>query len=710
MVLRKLSLLLVPALLAFAYVLPGHAQVDVSGRYAFSDTTLLRDTLGLHFSGLFRLADSLQTTPDTLRALSIRYRLSLSRLTLLADSLHVPFDSVGVTLERERFNPLAARTVATNALAYTTSYTLQQTRSSWINGSDYNFVDGPLFVRNVTTIQLDRFKSGGGTSLWQTRDANTETGWRITPDYSLGARAVLNRFDSDDPSTIHNVREHRSEYQFSVRTRQKPRLGMSSELNLFAGASTLHNADQDKAGWSAESNGRYSQKSGGWFVHEVTGRINADLSRIHALATDQRENSRDVVGNVTGNVTLFNQARVGLKTTYNLQSSDVGQLGSQGEFTRVKSSRAAVESALRTRLGGDGYVNVTEALAHNDQVTALNGPSSRNNDGIAVDARATWWGWGIESQFQNSFVRAETPQADTTGGYGERSTIHALQGTLTRRLFQKLDARISARIGLNSYRYHVIGSYGTPPISRDLATQSYQLDGTWVFGEGFTSGLTMEVARNELVNIPGASTANNNTLRSYRAEWRWTYRLMTGLTATQRNTLGANYTSYNFSTGSDRLSLDYGTSTTLNAVLSPRLSIDLTHTGETQPGGNWTRQADGLSYFQPADESRIFSLDSRIQYSPSPVFSLTLSPGFRSSDRDGTLNGASSPQRRNRNLALLGSANINMPIGPRGSVTGSIGRNYTADRTTTFASGVPTLSPRSEIDYWTGSLQFSWKP
>ena len=45
---RRLALLLLPAALELILaVLPGHAQQAASSRYAFADTTLLRDTLGL---------------------------------------------------------------------------------------------------------------------------------------------------------------------------------------------------------------------------------------------------------------------------------------------------------------------------------------------------------------------------------------------------------------------------------------------------------------------------------------------------------------------------------------------------------------------------------------------------------------------------------------------------------------------------------------
>ena len=40
--------------------LPGRAQEGSGARYAFADTTLLRDTLNLSFPRLFPLADSLQ--------------------------------------------------------------------------------------------------------------------------------------------------------------------------------------------------------------------------------------------------------------------------------------------------------------------------------------------------------------------------------------------------------------------------------------------------------------------------------------------------------------------------------------------------------------------------------------------------------------------------------------------------------------------------
>ena len=60
MLLRKLSCLLVPAILAASMAPRGSAQPGpaLDPRFAFADTTLLRDTLGIHFDRLFQLAES----------------------------------------------------------------------------------------------------------------------------------------------------------------------------------------------------------------------------------------------------------------------------------------------------------------------------------------------------------------------------------------------------------------------------------------------------------------------------------------------------------------------------------------------------------------------------------------------------------------------------------------------------------------------------
>jgi hypothetical protein len=486
--------------------------------------------------------------------------------------------------------------------------------------------------------------------------------------------------------------------------------GLTTQLDAFVGALNLHNTEQTKRGLSADANGRLRHVAGRWFTHEVSGHLSTDFARLVILSTGLQNNSPDVRGDMNGNLTLFNQSRIGLRTAYNLQSSNVGQPATDTTFSRLKSSRAAVDATLRTKIGTDGYVNVTESLSNVHQVTTLNGPSSRRTAGLSADGRANWYGWGFEGRFQSALGRGEVSSGSVSGGYEEKTDTRSLEGAANRRFLGRLTTRLGARIALTSYRYAALGDSVTPPTSRDAASQSYRIEGNLPLTDAANTGLSLEVGRDQLVNIPSASTSANNTRRSYRAEWRWTYRLLAGLTATQRNTLSSNYTSYDFLVGADRADFDFGTATTLNAVITPHLTVDLTHTSNDQPSGNWKLFPDGFYYLLPSDRSRTFSLGTNIRYAPSEVLSFNFTPTYRAVERDAAANGVVTPQRRGNTLQFGGNVNLNLPVGPGGLLTGSLGRSYYADRSATFTSGVPIPTPLSQLDYWNASLQFSWKP
>src|SRR5262245_7284110 len=278
--LRRLAVLLVPVALGLiSAVLPGRAQVGGNVRYVFADTTLLRDTLGLRFDGLFPLADSLGTSPDTLRALAIRYRFPLARIVHLADSLGVVVDSVGPVLEREKFNPLAAGAVTRQNFAYNSAWSIQQTSTTWHNGGDFDFARGAIFVRNSTTIDMNRYTAGGKTSVLQTRNSSTELGYKLSPEFSLGGRVNFGGFDSSDPGSVSSVSETKNEYGLSIRTKQRPVTGLTSEFNMISGLLDLRNAQQEKRGVSGNLTSRVSHKAGKWLAQDVNATLDGNVSR-----------------------------------------------------------------------------------------------------------------------------------------------------------------------------------------------------------------------------------------------------------------------------------------------------------------------------------------------------------------------------------------------------------------------------------------------
>src|SRR5262249_21734835 len=159
------------------------------------------------------------------------------------------------------------------------------------------------------------------------------------------------------------------------------------------------------------------------------------------------------------------------------------------------------------------------------------------------------------------------------------------------------------------------------------------LEGLYNPSQKFSTRVSLDVIRLDLVNIPSSSTAANNETRTYRGEWSWTYQLLKGLTATQLNQLNTDYVYYTFLPANNRLGMDLRSLTTLNAVLTPRASIEITHDARTQPSGNYTVFPDGLTYFSQSDEGRNYTLRARVTYAPAAIFALSVQTEYLANQR-----------------------------------------------------------------------------
>ena len=703
--------------------MPGRAQQAAGGRFAFADTTLLRDTLGLSFEGLFPLADSLKISPDTLRALSIRYRYSLAQMVRLSDSLGVEVDSVGPVMRRERFNPLAAGRRRTNTFTYTSGYTIDQNATTWNNNVDYNFVSGPLFLRNNTSVLTNRYKAGVYTRVQQTRSSSTEAGWTFSRDFSLGGRAILDGYDNRTPGAFGSENETKGDYQISMRSRHQPARGLTSELNLFSGVVNLSNLSQQKRGLSGDLNGRLRYVRGGWLTNEANGQLTGNLARTRIPGASDYTRTEDLSGNLRGTLGLYTGAPVGFNLNYNLRDSRVetpasvpSYLTGRDSIQQVLSGDQGIDMSLRVRRDNDRYLNFGQRFGYARQAsaTAVTSQNSRRDRGFSMTGRYGFHSISLDGDFGRTLTTNEYPQrGGTSGGYGEHVDGRSVEGSLEWALTPRVSAKLNGRVNLSQSRYFTIGTYLNPPVPRDQYDQSYRAEGRYTFSQRFNTALGLEVSRSLYVNIPAASTAANNEIRSYRADWRWTYHLLPGLTATQRNQMVADYLHYTFlPTSADRLSLDYHTYTELNADITPRFHVDVTHDIRYQPTGGYAPLDpplnDGSTYFSQTDDSRTTTLRATMTYTPAPVISLTIRPEYTTIDRKAISEGVATPQRASRTLNFSGGAHLNLPVGRRGQLTGGFDRTFRSDAITTYTSGAPSTAPTAEYDYWTGNLQLSW--
>ncbi len=724
--LRLLIALLPVACSLLLSALPGRAQQAVSSRYAFADTTLLRDTLGLKFDGLFPLADSLQVTPDSLRAWMIRWRWPMSRFVYLADSLGMPVDSVGPVLWRERYNPLASgsRVATRSDFRYSTSYDVARTTSTWTNLSLYNAQRGPYYLNQTTSIELERIKSAGQIIPHQTRESTTELGSRFSKNFSLGGQAKLYRFNSRDPGSPTGTSQTRNEFQFTGRSKRQIAKGLSTELNLLSGyLDDEKPATEIKRGATGNVDGRIRFQRGSWLSNDVSGAANGNIARTRRPEAVQDENTSDRATNLRGTLQLFNSSPAGLNlgwstrrtrveapTTYlvtdTLRDTSNVITGTQQRqvfaINRILTANDAADATIRLRRDSERYLNLNGSLGKSKTQSG-----ARADHGAKATLRWSLLDWAIDANYNDSRTRSDITRQRGGGGYVERVASRSAQGQATRS-FGRVTTKLTTDISLGQYRYTATADSATPPATRDTYRQAWRVDGIYTPSDRFTTNLALDVSLTRGINLEKRASSSNTDTRSYRGTWIWNYRLLRGLTATQTNSISADYQFFPFNATRNALSLSYSTDTRLAAVVTPRLNIDLRHTASSQPRGSYTLLTDGNEYLQLSDDSEGFGLSTSISYRPSNALALVLTPDYSSNSRSGTTNGVESKQQEDRRVNFTGSAQLDLPISRKGRLTGRIGRTYSDQRSTRWQSGVPTTSPRSENDYWNGRLEMTW--
>ncbi|MBI5170892.1 MAG: hypothetical protein HZA61_15490 [Candidatus Eisenbacteria bacterium] len=712
-----LALLPVVCSLLFS-ALPGRAQQAGSSRYAFADTTLLRDTLGLDFRRLFPAADSLQVSPDSLRAWMIRWRWDIPRLVFLADSLGMPVDSVGPVLWRERYNPLASAThaLARNEFRYSSSYDVQKTSSTWTNLSLYNAQRGPYYLNQTTNIELIRTKSAGRVIPQQTRESTTELGSRFSKTFSLGGQARLYRFNTRDPGAPTGTSETLNEFQFSARSKQQMRRGLSSELNLRAGyLDDEKPATELKRGATGTLDGRVRAQRGSWFSHDLSGQANGNVARTRRPEETFDLDSRDFASSLRGTMQLFNASPYGLNVGWSTRRTRVEQpvtltvIDTVADDTtrvaalnQVRTANDAADATLRLRRDSDRYLNLSANLGKSKSLSG-----ARTDKGAKATLRWMLFSWAIDGNYNDSRTRADITRQRGGGGYIERSNSRSAQAQATRS-FGRITTKFTGDISRGQFRYAATADSATPPATRDSYRQSWRVDGIYVPSQRLTTNLAFEVSLTRAINLEQRASASNSDTRTYRGTWVWNYRLLRGLTATQTNSISADYQFYPFNATRNQLSLSYSTDTRLAAVVTPRLNIDLRHTASEQPRGSYTVFTDGNEYLQLSDDNKSFGLSTSISYRPSSALAVVLTPDYSANERSGTTNGVETKQRDDKRVNFTGSVQLDLPISRKGRLTGRIGRTYSDQRSTTYTSGVGQLSPRAENDFWNGRLEMTW--
>lgn len=707
---------------------PSGAQPP-SDRYAFSDTTLLRDTLDLKFDELFFLADSLQRSPETLRMLAIRYRMPLRRIAHLTDSLRVPPDSVGAIMEREQYNPLASTVVRSSAFSYQSTYSIGRQSATWGNGVKYDLRRGPLSIYNVTDISITTTEDEVSEEQFKTRASSTELGYRIRQNLSVGVRLNITGSQSFKPGSIYNISESSNQFDFSMRSRQQPSPNVSSELNFFGGPYNEPDNIPSKRGFGGTLTGRLTYSNQRWLTTDLNGQANGRIGS-GRLPDRPAQSTQDFSRDLRGSVALFERSMVRMRAEFRNQHSELerpdtlssGPAQEPLDYVRKQPTlNQSLDMTVSLQRGSNHQANVSQRFSATESQIAVaregrfvNDVSTSEGNALSVDGRTQWRGWSLESRFQNGFPATEQPRRLVSSGatvyYRERleSHIRSIDATLRRSLSRRIVAQFGGGVALSSQTITNVDAAASTRTQDDYR-QSYRIEGIYTPSVKANMRVKLEVLRTSNLFLQPTNSASTREDRTYRGEWTWTYRLLPGLTATQSNQMSSIQSRNPFSPDRNRLILDFTSTTTLNAVITEQLRLDLTHSFREAPSGQYTRAEDGYDYFSQSDEDKNYSLTGRISYSPGPALSLRLQPTYLSYERLGTVDGVESASTTRNSLTFSGGASVNLAVAARGTLTGSIDRNFQSSRQYRYPQGLRTADPLFEDDYWSGLLQFSWQ-
>ncbi len=256
------------------------------------------------------------------------------------------------------------------------------------------------------------------------------------------------------------------------------------------------------------------------------------------------------------------------------------------------------------------------------EVESFNGDFSYELFGVRMETRMSW-----DDQRSEYGSGPEVPiSVLSQAGY---LYTRSLQGSLSRNLGKKVEARANADISLRSYDFD---DKENNPDDRDLLNQNLSLDATYTPTRKFSTGLGLSKRTSELVYISPEKSTNNREAETYAVTANFTYRMSPTTSISQNTRMSADYSFYEFSDERDFLLRNTILHTVLRTRVMRGVGLVFIHDYRHQDQGGVSRRGGTVYYGRTGDNDR-HDLTVMVDYEPVSGVNMTVSQRFQQDKR-----------------------------------------------------------------------------
>ena len=248
--------------------------------------------------------------------------------------------------------------------------------------------------------------------------------------------------------------------------------------------------------------------------------------------------------------------------------------------------------------------------------------------------------------------------------------VRSLDGSVSRSLGKKLEARASGNISLRSYQFD---DTENNPDDRDMLNHTMNLDLTYSPSKKYTAGLGLSKRVDNLVYISPKKSSNNRDGETYTVSADFTFRMSPTTSISQNARMSADYSFYEFSESKNFLIRNTTLHTVFRTRVLKKIGLVVLHDYRYQDQGGVEREGGTVFYGRTGDNDRQ-DMTITMDYEPVSGVKLALSQRFQDDKRFSISNDERTLISETDRVELMGKMQVKYKIANNTDVDGSFER------------------------------------